>query len=116
MKLIFRSIKKYRTLIFLAIFLKLIGTMAELTLPYILEYMIDHVVPGGNLTEVIFWGTLMFVAAVFCRQFNVMANRRAIDNAHRVSFDVRGALFEKTANLSGENFDSFGRYQNPSRP
>ncbi len=99
---------KYKGAIILAILVKLIGTMTELTLPYILEYMIDHVVPAGNLRNVILWGLLMFVAAILCRQFNVMANRRAIDNAHKVSFDVRQALFHKTANLSGDKFDSFG--------
>ena len=99
---------KYKWPIILAIFIKLIGTMTELTLPYILEYMIDHVVPAGKMSDVILWGILMFVAAVLCRQFNVMANRRAINNAHKVSFDVRQALFRKTANLSGDKFDSFG--------
>ena len=29
-------------------------------------------------------------------------------NAHRVSYDVRQALFEKTINLSGKQFDAFG--------
>ena len=108
MKLIFRSMGKYKAAVFLAIFIKLLGTMTELSLPYILEYMIDHVVPAGSRRNVILWGLLMFVAAFFCRQFNVMANRRAINNAHRVSFDVRQALFKKTANLSGDRFDSFG--------
>lgn len=108
MKLIFRSMGKYKGAIVIAIFIKLLGTMTELTLPYILEYMIDHVVPAGNIQDVVLWGLLMFLAAVLCRQFNVMANRRAINNAHKVSFDVRQALFKKTANLSGDKFDSFG--------
>ena len=108
MKLIFRSMGKYKGAIILAVFIKLIGTMTELSLPYILEYMIDNVVPAGVMRDVILWGLLMFVAAVLCRTFNVMANRRAIDNAHHVSFDVRQALFRKTANLSGDRFDSFG--------
>lgn len=108
MKLIFRSIKKYKWAIALAIFLKLVGTMAELTLPYILEHMIDDIVPLGDLKQVILWGALMFVAAVLCRQFNVMANRKAVFNAHRVSYDVRQALFVKTVNLSGSQFDEFG--------
>ncbi|WP_292208885.1 ABC transporter ATP-binding protein [Butyrivibrio sp.] len=99
--------KKYSGAIFLAIFIKLIGTMSELTLPYILEYMIDYVVPSGNLTLVIMWGLLMFAAAVLCRQFNVLANKKAIFNAHKVSYDVRGDLFKKTANLSGDKFDEF---------
>lgn len=107
MKLIFRYMGKYKGAIFLAIFIKLIGTMSELTLPYILEYMIDTVVPSKDLQMVILWGLLMFAASVFCRQFNVMANKKAINNAHKVSYDVRGDLFKKTANLSGDKFDEF---------
>ncbi len=107
MKLIFRYMGKYKAAIFVAIFIKLIGTMTELSLPYILEYMIDYVVPTKNLARVIGWGLLMFVAAVCCRQFNVLANRKAINNAHKVSFDVRQDLFKKTANLSGDSFDEF---------
>lgn len=65
MKLIFRYMGKYKGAIFLAIFIKLIGTMSELTLPYILEYMIDTVVPSKNLGQVILWGLLMFAASSF---------------------------------------------------
>ncbi|ETP71375.1 ABC-type multidrug transport system, ATPase and permease component [Lachnospiraceae bacterium JC7] len=108
MKLIFSSMEKYKEAIVLAIFIKLLGTMTELSLPYILEYMIDRVVPEGDMKRVILWGILMFIAAVLCRQLNVWANWRAINNAHRVSYDVRQALFRKTANMSGDNFDSFG--------
>ncbi len=108
MKLIFRYMRKYKAAIFLAVFIKLLGTMSELTLPYILEYMIDHVVPEKDLKMVCLWGLLMFVAAILCRQLNVMANRRAIDNAHRVSYNVRQDLFKVTANLSGDSFDEVG--------
>ena len=108
MKLLFRSVARYKWAIVLAIFIKLLGTMSELMLPYILEHMVDEVVPAGELKQVIFWGLMMFVAALLCRQFNVTANRKAIFNAHRVSYDVRQALFEKTTNLSGSQFDAFG--------
>ncbi len=108
MKLIFRSAGRYKSAVALAIFIKLLGTMAELLLPYILEHMVDVVVPAGKLWTVIAWGLMMFAAALLCRQLNVTANRRAIFNAHRVSYDVRQALFEKTANLSGRQFDAFG--------
>ena len=50
----------------------------------------------------------MFAAALACRQLNVAANRRAVENAHNVSYDVRQDLFARTANLSGRQFDSFG--------
>ena len=108
MKLLIRSVKPYLGAFAMAIFLKFLGTAAELLLPYILEHMVDTVVPTKNLTMVILWGLLMFVSALLCRQFNVMANRKAIFNAHNVSYDVRQALFEKTSNLSGKQFDDFG--------
>ena len=107
MKLIFRSMGRYKGAIALAIFIKLVGTLSELLLPYILEHIIDFVVPSGNLTMVFLWGAAMFAAAVFCRAFNVMANRKAVYNAHIISYEIRQALFEKTINLSGPRFDAF---------
>ncbi len=105
MKLIFRYLKKYKAAVGIAILIKLIGTLSELLLPYILEYIIDDVVPMKNLTMVLLWGSMMFAVAVLCRTFNVMANRRAIDTAHNISYEVRQALFEKTISLSGPAFD-----------
>lgn len=107
MKLIFRYLKKYGAAVVLVVFIKLIGTMSELLLPYILEHIIDDVVPLRDLKQVIFWGLMMFAVAVFCRAFNVLANTKAIDNAHQISYEVRQSLFEKTMNLTGEQFDSF---------
>jgi len=108
MKLIFRYLGRYRGSVILSILVKLMGTMAELMLPYILEHIIDVVVPTGNLRAVILWGLAMFASAVLCRQLNIGANRRAIDNAHRISYEIRQALFIKTENLSGAQFDAFG--------
>ena len=107
MRLIFRSMGIYKKSIFLAVLLKLLGTLAELSIPYILEHIIDRVVPAGALRPVLAWGGLMFAAALITRMLNVAANRRAIENAHRVSYDVRQALFRKIANLSGSRFDAF---------
>ena len=108
MSLVFNAMGKYRRTIALAVFLKLLGTLAELSIPYILEHIIDDVVPGGVLRQVILWGAMMFAAAIVTRTLNVNANRLAVDNAHRVSYDVRQALFRKIAYLSGNQFDAFG--------
>ena len=107
MKLIFRYLKKYGGAVVLVVFIKLIGTMSELLLPYILEHIIDDIVPLSDLKMVIFWGLMMFAVAIFCRAFNVLANTKAIHNAHQISYEVRQSLFEKTMNLTGEQFDSF---------
>ena len=108
MKLIFRSLGRWKQAVALAIGLKLLGSVFELLLPYIFEHIIDDVVPAENLLRVVLWGLAMFAAAILCRTFNVMANRRAVNNAHRISYEVRQALFEKTVNLTGAQFDAVG--------
>ena len=108
MRLIFRYLGRYSGSVVLVMAVKLIGTMAELTLPYILEHLIDKIVPLGDLVQVVLWGLLMIAAAVVTRMLNVAANRRAVENAHNISYDVRQALFIKTVNLSGARFDAFG--------
>ena len=108
MKLIFRRLGQYRGAVVLAVGLKLLGSLFELLLPYIFEYIIDEVVPARQLPRVVLWGLTMFAAAILCRSFNVMANRRAVDNAHKISFGLRQELFEKTVNLTGAQFDAVG--------
>ena len=108
MKLIFRSLGRYKRAVALAIGLKFLGSVFELLLPYIFEHIIDDVVPAEELLRVVLWGLTMFAAAILCRTFNVMANRRAVDNAHRISYEIRQALFEKTVNLTGTQFDAVG--------
>lgn len=108
MRLLFRAMGRYKGAVAICIVIKLFGTISELLLPYILEHIIDDVAPLGNLPLAILWGLLMFAAALVCRQLNVCANRRGIDTAHRVSYDIRQELFRKTANLSGSQFDAFG--------
>ena len=83
MKLIFRAMSRYKGAIALAILVKLIGTLTELTLPYILEHMIDVIVPTGNLPAVIAWGMLMFVAAVATRILNVKKTKKALDKMEK---------------------------------
>ena len=107
MKMIFRYLRIYWSSITLVMILKLVAAFAELALPYILEHMIDHVVPQKNVLSICLWGLLMMIAAIAAWQINMRSNRKAVDNAHRVSYDVRRALFNKTIQLSGSQFDAF---------
>lgn len=108
MKLIFRYMGAYAGAIAFGMALKLLGTMTELLLPYILEHIIDVTVPSGQLTWVLIWGLLMIVCAFITRQLNVSANRRAVEVAHNVSYNIRQDLFTNTVNLSGAQFDAVG--------
>ncbi len=108
MRLIFRYMKKYIKPIMLVMALKMCATVAELMIPYVLEYLIDEVVPLGDIFKIVLWGGIMIFVAFLCWQFNINANHRAVGNAHNVSYDVRRDLFNKTMHLSGAQFDAFG--------
>lgn len=107
MKMIFRYLRVYWVSIALVMGLKLTAAFAELMLPYILEHMIDVVVPQGDVKSIFLWGLLMVLAAVATWQLNLNSNRQAVNNAHNVSYDVRRDLFNKTIHLSGRQFDGF---------
>ena len=92
----------------LVMFIKFLGTFGELMLPYILEHLIDDVVPRQELAPVIGWGLSMLVLAVLVRQFNVKANRMAVKVAKSSIYEMRRDLFWKSVNLSGRQFDEFG--------
>ena len=99
---------RYKGAVAACVLIKLLATFSELLLPYILEHIIDSVAPLGDLRLAVFWGLVMFAAALVCRQLNVWSNRQGVENAHNVSYDIRQALFQKTVNLSGSQFDAFG--------
>ena len=108
MKFIFLYLKKYINLISIVMFVKFLGSFGELLLPYVLEHMIDEVVPTQNMKQVIFWGVAMLVLALLVRQFNVNANRLAVKVAKSSIYEIRRDLFWKSINLSGNQMDDFG--------
>ena len=108
MKLILRYIRVYWTWILFVMALKLMSAFSELMLPYILEHLIDNVVPQGSIAAICLWGAAMILCAVVTWQLNLHANQMSVDNAHKVSYDLRRDLFHKTIHLSGNQFDTFG--------
>lgn len=107
MKFILSYIKKYKWFIAFGVFLKLLGAFGELMLPYVLEHLIDDVVPTENMAAVILWGVGMMVLAFLVRQLNVWANHRAAKVARDGTYEIRRDLFWKTLQLSGNQVDEF---------
>ena len=108
MKFILSYVKKYRGLILLTLVIKFLGTLGELTLPYILEYLIDEVAPTKSLETALFWGGIMVIMALVTRILNVAANRRGSRTAQKVTYEIRRDLFYHSIHLSGSQMDAFG--------
>ncbi len=108
MKFIFSYLKNYSRLMALALTIKFLGTLGELSLPYILEYLIDEVAPTGSLGRALFWGAVMVLLAWLTRYLNVDANRRSTQVAQKATYEIRRDLFYHSIHLSGGQMDAFG--------
>jgi len=108
MKFIFSYLKKYRAMIALGVGIKLSAAFGELMLPYVLEHLIDDVVPQQDVGLVFLWGAVMVLLAVYVRQANVKANRTSVKVAKNSIYEIRRDLFWKSITLSGNQTDEFG--------
>lgn len=108
MKFIYSYVKKYKKLVLMAMGIKCTAAMGELMIPYVLEHIIDNVVPQQDIGRVLLWGLLMIALAITVRMLNVKANRTALKSSRLSIYEIRRDLFWKTMNLSGNQMDEFG--------
>ena len=85
--------------------IKFVGTIMELFLPWILSYMIDEVIPAGQMGHIFLWGGAMILCSVICVVGNISANRKASAVARDVTRSVRHELFAKISYLSSAQID-----------
>ncbi len=88
--------------------IKLSGTALELLIPYVMEHLIDHVVPTRQTGSVLLWGAVMILLAIAVRTLNVTANRYSVLTAKECTYEVRRDLFHTALNLSGAQMDAIG--------
>ena len=87
--------------------IKIIGTIAELMIPFLLSHILENVIVNNDVKEILFFGILMAVCAVIAGVGNVAANRMAAKTTMLFSRKMRHDLFSKTLNLSARSTDSF---------
>ena len=109
MKLILRYIRPYRMYILAVMLIKLLGTGTDLLMPYVLEHLLDHVIPAAaDAWPVVFWGCIMLLLTLVTRILNVCANRMSVRVARDSTFALRRDLFHTALNLSGRQMDQVG--------
>lgn len=108
MKMIMKYLKPYRFGMLAGFLIKVLGTIADLGLPWVLAYILDSVVPIGKISLVLCWGLVMVFLAVAARLLNIKANRMASKVARDAIEIIRHDLFQKIAYLSGNQTDAFG--------
>ena len=107
MKLLLEYLKPYRRLIALTLLIKVLGTLVELAIPYILSHILDVAVPAGEVYPILFWGGAMILCALLALLGNITANRMAAKVARNSTHKIRHKLFERTMSLSSRQIDAF---------
>ncbi|HBL85259.1 MAG: ABC transporter [Clostridiales bacterium GWF2_38_85] len=107
MKKYFEYIKPQIPKMSFGLFIKFIGTIMDLLLPWILAFMIDDVVPTKNKSNIIFWGCMMVLFSILAVTANIVANRMASRVAMNTTQKIRYDLFKKILYLSCKQIDDF---------
>lgn len=107
MKTILNYLNPQKRRIAFGLTVKIIGTMAELFLPYILTHILKNVINRNNIRQIIFYGILMLIFSIIACLGNIIANRNAAKVTTFFSKELRRDLFKKTLFLSASDTDSF---------
>ena len=107
MKWVFKYLKPLRTRIAVGITIKILGTVAELMIPFLLSYILDNVISTNDASKIILYGVLMAICAIIACLGNITANRMAAKTTMIFSTHMRRDLFSKTLSLSARSTDRF---------
>ncbi len=107
MKWVLEYFKPLRSRLAVGISIKVIGTVAELIIPFLLSYILEYVITDNSVNKILLFGALMALCAIVACVGNIIANRMAAKTTMLFSSEMRKNLFSKTLNLSARNTDSF---------
>ena len=108
MKKILPYLKNLKLRLFIELTIKVIGTLMDLAIPYVLTYIIDDVIPittKENFTDILWYGLLMVLFSIVGVTFNILANQSASFVAMKVTTGLRHDLFKKVQGLSNTQID-----------
>ena len=107
MNWIISYLKPFRNRIAKGITIKVLGTIAELMIPFLLSYILENVIVSESVGKILRFGILMAVCAVVACLGNITANRMAAKTTMLFATQMRRELFAKTLQLSARSTDRF---------
>lgn len=87
--------------------IKVIGTVAELFIPFLLTHILENVIETGDIKKIVLYGVFMALFALTAGLGNIIANRMAAKVTMIFASQMRRELFSKTLHLSARSTDKF---------
>ena len=107
MKWILSYLKPLRMRMAVGFIIKVIGTVAELFIPFLLTYILENVIETGDIKKIVLYGVFMALFALTAGLGNIIANRMAAKVTMIFASQMRRELFSKTLHLSSRSTDKF---------
>ncbi len=100
-------LKPFVSRITFGVIIKFIGTMMDLILPWLLAYLIDDIMPTGDMRNIVLCGLSMVLFSVIAVTFNIRANRMAAGNSKDFTQALRHDLFTHISYLPAAQRDQY---------
>ena len=100
-------LKPLKKRITVGITIKVIGTVVELFIPFLLSYILENVIETNHMGSIVLYGVLMALCALAACVGNIVANRMAAKTTMLFATRMRKELFAKTLHLTARSTDSF---------
>lgn len=108
MKLFIEYLNPLRGRLASGLTVKFLGTIMDLFLPLILAFIIDVVIPTGDINRVLIWGGAMILCSIVAVVLSIKANQMASGVARDAVERIRHDLYEKITYLSASQADQYG--------
>lgn len=92
-------IKKQKYAIAFQLIFKIIGTLAELLIPFILSFIVSDILPLNSIPYIFIYGGLMIICAIIACSFNIVANQKASFISKSIVYEIREELFKHIVSL-----------------
>lgn len=92
---------------FLTILFVILEVVMDVTIPFLMAFLLDRGVDAGNLNEIFKWGALLLLCASIALLFGVLSGHFAAKASTGFARNVRKSLFYRVQDFSFSNIDKF---------
>lgn len=104
---ILKSVREYKKATILTMVLVVFEVAIDCVIPFIISTLVNRISDGCTLGEIIRWGVLLIVLALFSLLFGAWAGSTCATASSGFARNLRHDLFYRIQDFSFENIDSF---------
>ena len=107
LKTLLSQIKEYKKDTILTPIFTALEVFMEVLIPFIIASLIDKGIEAGSMQNVLFYGGLMLVMAMFSLLFGILAGKYAASASSGFAYNLRNSMYENIQTFSFSNIDKF---------